>query len=128
MRRYSKPRSAVVVRLQKACSVHAIFMHMATLQVRNLSDDLHRELEARARRLGVSMSEYVTRVLRADLAIPEFDEWAAGVRRAADASGRRSIDVVGAVDAARDEYDPGHQDAASAPPAGELRAPASDSR
>jgi len=75
---------------------------MSTLQVRNLPDDLRAELGERSARLGVSMSEYVTRVLRADLALPLFDDWVAGVR----VGEVRDIDVVGALDAARDDYDP----------------------
>ena len=90
-------------------------MHMATLQVRNLPDDLHRELAARSRRLGVSMSEYVTRVLQEDLSVPAFGEWAEQVR--ANTSARRPIDVVGAVAAARDEDDADSQDAGRQAPA-----------
>ena len=40
---------------------------MSNLQIRNLPDDLHAQLSERAGRLGVSMSEYVTRLLRDDL-------------------------------------------------------------
>lgn len=49
------------------------------------------------------MSEYVTRVLRAELDRPLFEDWATTVRAAAT----RPIDTVGALDEARDEYDPG---------------------
>jgi plasmid stability protein len=76
---------------------------MSTLQVRNLPRELHAKLAERSSRLGVSMSEYVTRVLWADLERPLFDDWAAGVR----VGDVRDIDVAAALDAARDEYDPG---------------------
>ncbi|GAB08970.1 hypothetical protein GOARA_025_00160 [Gordonia araii NBRC 100433] len=75
---------------------------MSTLQVRNLPDDLHARLGERARRVGLSMSEYVTRVLRADLERPLFEDWAASVR----STRPRDIDVASTLDAVRDEYDP----------------------
>ena len=77
-------------------------MSMTNLQVRNLPEELHRKLSERARTEGVSMSEYVTRLLRSDLERPTFTEWAGRVR---GTSGRK-IDVVNALDAARDDYDP----------------------
>lgn len=75
---------------------------MSTLQVRNLPDELHARLGERAGRLGVSMSEYVTRVLREDLDRPLLSEWAGSVRAQ---TSLRSIDVVGALDDVRVEYD-----------------------
>ena len=39
------------------------------LQVRNLPDELHAALQERARSEGMTMSDYVTKVLRRDLAI-----------------------------------------------------------
>ncbi|UUT34559.1 FitA-like ribbon-helix-helix domain-containing protein [Microbacterium elymi] len=76
---------------------------MSTLQVRNLPDDLHAKLGERSARLGISMSEYVTRVLRVDLDRPLFDDWATEARAAGAA---RAIDVLGSLDGARGEYDP----------------------
>lgn len=76
---------------------------MSNLQVRNLPDELHSRLNERARRLDISMSEYVTRVLRADLDRPLFEDWATAVRRAEPS---RPIDTLAALDAARDDYDP----------------------
>ena len=75
---------------------------MSTLQVRNLPEELHARLGERADRLGMSMSEYVTRLLRADLDRPLLDDWIESVRPHAPL---RSIDVVGAVDGVRVEYD-----------------------
>jgi len=77
---------------------------MSNLQVRNLPDELHARLSERARRLDLSMSEYVTRVLRADLDRPLFDDWATAARRA---GAPRSIDTLAALDAVREEYDAG---------------------
>ncbi|MFV0373931.1 FitA-like ribbon-helix-helix domain-containing protein [Microbacterium sp.] len=76
---------------------------MSTLQVRNLPDELHARLGERAQRLGMSRSEYVTRVLRDDLMRPLIDDWAASVRVSGPA---RPIDVVGVLDDVRVEYDP----------------------
>jgi len=76
---------------------------MSTLQIRNLPDDLHTRLGERSARMGISMSEYVTRVLRADLDRPLFADWAAGARAEGPL---REIDVVGALDAGREDYDP----------------------
>lgn len=76
---------------------------MSTLQVRNLPDELHAQLGERATRLGLSMSEYVTRVLRDDLQRPLLDDWAATVRSNGPV---RPIDVVGALDSVRVDYDP----------------------
>jgi plasmid stability protein len=78
-------------------------MSMATLHIRNLPEDVREGVVARSRRLGVTMSEYVTRVLRSDLAHPLFEDWAESVYTNAVP---REIDVIGALDAARDEYDP----------------------
>ncbi|MGV9711466.1 FitA-like ribbon-helix-helix domain-containing protein [Gordonia sp. NPDC003424] len=77
---------------------------MSTLQIRNLPDDLHAQLSERSAKLHMSMSEYVTKLLRDDMSRPLFDEWAATIR--SEGPGR-GIDVVGALDAVRDEYDAG---------------------
>jgi antitoxin FitA len=77
---------------------------MGMLQVKNLPEDLHAALADRARREGVSMSEYVTRLLRRDLSRPTMTEWLAEQRDASPTT--RRIDVVHALDIARLEYDP----------------------
>lgn len=74
------------------------------LQVKNLPDDLHAALADRARHEGVTMSEYVTRLLRRDLSRPNMAEWLAEQHR--EDGPPRSIDVVHALDLARVEYDP----------------------
>ncbi|MDR0594328.1 MAG: hypothetical protein LBG60_13985 [Bifidobacteriaceae bacterium] len=48
---------------------------MATIQLRNLPDDLHRRLGERARSKGVSMTKYLTDLLRRDLDRPTLEEW-----------------------------------------------------
>ena len=74
------------------------------LQVRNLPDELHAALQERARSEGMTMSDYVTKVLRRDLAKPTMAEWIAEQRRSNEP--RREIDTISALDAARAEYDP----------------------
>ena len=75
---------------------------MSTLQIRNLPDELHALLSERSARLDMSMSEYVTRLLRDDLSRPLFDDWADAIRGDGP---RRPIDTGGALDAVREEYD-----------------------
>ena len=74
------------------------------LQVRNLPDELHAALKERARSEGMTMSDYVTKVLQRDLAKPTLEEWIARQRRSNVP--RREIDVVAALGEAREEYDP----------------------
>lgn len=74
---------------------------MGMLQVKNLPDELHRKLAERARSQHVSMSEYVTRLLREDLGRPTIEEWLAE----ADSSPTRDIDVVTVLDEVRDELE-----------------------
>jgi plasmid stability protein len=76
---------------------------VSTLQVKNLPDDLHDALAARAKAEGISMSEYVTRTLRKELTKPTMAEWVANLPRIGTG---RSIDTLAALDAAREEYDP----------------------
>jgi post-segregation antitoxin (ccd killing protein) len=74
------------------------------LQVKNLPDELHAALAARSRAQGVTMSDYVTRLLQRDLAQPSVDDWVAERRRTATRA--RAMDVVHALDAVRAEYAP----------------------
>lgn len=77
---------------------------MSTLQVKNLPDELHVALAARAKSEGVTMSEFVTRTLRRELSRPSMAAWVE--RRRAHVGPVRDIDTLAALDAAREEYDP----------------------
>lgn len=44
------------------------------IQVRNVPDDLHRELRVRAARSGVSLSDYVLALAEADAATPPLSQ------------------------------------------------------
>lgn len=83
-----------------ACYRHA----MATLQVKNLPEELHASVAERARALHITMSEYVTRALRREVARPDFADWAERIATREDDV--RAIDVHWALEAARGEYDP----------------------
>ena len=76
---------------------------MSTLQVKNLPEALHAALAARAKSEGVTMSEFVTRMLDKELSRPTMAEWVE--RRRQRAGPLRDIDTLAALDAAREEYD-----------------------
>ena len=46
-----------------------------SLHVRDVPDDLHRSLVARAERRGMSLRQYVLEVLAGHAALPTLDEW-----------------------------------------------------
>jgi plasmid stability protein len=48
---------------------------MSAIQVKNVSEDLHRRLRERARREGRSLSDYIRETLERDLAVPSTREW-----------------------------------------------------
>ena len=68
------------------------------LQVRNVPDDLHAELRRRAQAAGVSLSEYVLRVLERIAARPPIEEVLAR-----SASRRLDISMADVVEAIRAE-------------------------
>lgn len=47
---------------------------MKMIQVRNVPDETHRELKARAARSGISLTDYVLALIDADLERPTLDE------------------------------------------------------
>ncbi len=73
------------------------------LQVKNLPDDVHAALAERARSQGTTMSEYVARLIRRDLARPSLAQWVAEEDLEAP---RVEVDVAQVLDEARVEYDP----------------------
>ena len=66
----------VTRRLPIACNTT---LRMATLQVRNVPEDLHRRLKARAAESGGTLSEYVLEELRDLSHRPTMREWLAEV-------------------------------------------------
>ncbi len=53
---------------------------MANLQIKDLPEDLHEELRRRARFEGISVRDYVLRMIRHDQEYPSRAEWAEEMR------------------------------------------------
>lgn len=64
---------------------------MGAIQVKNVPEDLHGRLRDRAEADGLTISQYVMRVIEQDLALPSRREWLESVR---------GLDPVDGVDAA----------------------------
>lgn len=54
---------------------------MGAIQVKNVPDDLHRALRARAAAEGLDLQDYVLDVLRRDLVVPSQRQWLDDLRR-----------------------------------------------
>ncbi len=79
---------------------------MATLQLKNLPDDLHARLRARAGEQHMTMRDYVLALLENDLRRPSIREWSAELaRRGPLAPGVDSDDVVETLRRSRSERD-----------------------
>ncbi len=50
-------------------------LRMGMVQIRNVPDDLHRELKARAALAGMSLSDYLLRALRREIDRPSREQW-----------------------------------------------------
>jgi plasmid stability protein len=51
------------------------------IQIRNVPDQLHRTLKARAAKAGMSLSDFLRRELEHTAALPTMDEWLDRVSR-----------------------------------------------
>jgi hypothetical protein len=76
---------------------------MKTLQIRNMPDDVHARLKARASLEGRSLSEYCLSELRRSLEKPTWAEWLEQVRRDPPVEGISSEEIVAIIHAERDE-------------------------
>lgn len=74
---------------------------MPALQVKNLPADLHALLASRAATDGVTMAEYVTRLLRRELERPTITEWLVAHPASSEP---HLIDVMTTLDDVRVEY------------------------
>lgn len=74
-----------------------------SLHIRDLPDEIHRELLRRAAEGGVSLRAYVIDVLRAHASLPTVDQWLEELRRLPPADG--PIDAAEAVRESRAEDD-----------------------
>jgi plasmid stability protein len=66
------------------------------IQVRNVPDQVHRTLKARAAAAGLSLSDYIKRDLEASVARPSFEEVDARVRarRPSEVSAQTIVSVI----------------------------------
>jgi|HubBroStandDraft_1064217.scaffolds.fasta_scaffold408934_2 plasmid stability protein len=78
---------------------------MGAIQIRNAPSDVHQRLRERARREGMSLSEYVLAVLERDLAVPTTREWLERVRQDEPVSNIASQDIVSLIREGRVERD-----------------------
>ena len=51
------------------------------IQIRNVPEDVHRKLKARAAAAGMSMSDYILRDLKKHAEEPTMEEWIANLRK-----------------------------------------------
>lgn len=82
------------MRMRCAC-LHAECM--TALQIRNLPDDVHRTLKARAAKSGMSLSEYAAGLLRKEAEKPTLDELWERVKergQAGTASAERVVELI----------------------------------
>ena len=75
---------------------------MGSVQVRDMPEDLHDALRRRAANEGMTVREYLLRVIERDLSLPTMREWLA---RVADLEPVEAIDVVTAIREGRVERD-----------------------
>jgi antitoxin FitA len=73
---------------------------MGAIQVRDVPDELHEALRRRAESEGMTMREYLLRVIERDLSLPTPREWLA---RTAELEPVEGLDVVEAIHAGRAE-------------------------
>lgn len=79
---------------------------MGAIQVKNVPEELHAALRARAAAEGVDLQDYILGVLRRDLAVPSQRDWLDDLRRQpvvrglpaaadvlADARSKRAVDA-----------------------------------
>ena len=81
-----------------ACYRHA----MATLQVKTLPDELHAAARARADEQGITLSEYVTRLIRQDVSRPSLAEFRA---RLATLPQHPDLDATAVMDEVRGQWE-----------------------
>lgn len=78
---------------------------MSAIQIKNVSEDVHTKLRARARGQGQSLSEYVRRLIEVDLALPTTGEWLERVRQREPVRGISSERIVELIHEGRRERD-----------------------
>jgi plasmid stability protein len=54
---------------------------MASLQIKNVPDEMHIELRRRAGQRGITVRDYMLDLLRSDQRLPSKQDWLAGVAK-----------------------------------------------
>lgn len=81
---------------------------MSNLQIKNVPPELHAALAERARSRGLTMSQYVLRLLDRDLTRPTIEDWLVGLAASWDEHAAEmpvDIDVVHTLDEVRLEIE-----------------------
>lgn len=87
------PQATAALDMQITC--HNVHSMSKMIQIRNVPDELHRELKIRAARSGMSLSDYLLQEVRAIAETPSLEELTARVRRRRPlASDRDSADII----------------------------------
>jgi len=73
---------------------------VGAIQVKNVPEGLHDRLRDRAGAEGITIAQYVMRVIERDLALPSQREWLAGVRELEPVAG---LDAAAAVRQGREQ-------------------------
>jgi len=77
---------------------------MPALQIRNLPEDVHRKLKARAAERGQSLSEYASGILAKEAQSPTIDEWWEKVKSRGPAGDVTTEDIVAVIRADRESH------------------------
>lgn len=77
---------------------------MTALQIRNLPDDVHRKLKARAAERGQSLSDYAAQVLRKDAETLTDDELWGRIQARGPAGEVTTEDIVAIIRADRESH------------------------
>jgi antitoxin FitA len=64
------------------------------VQIRNVPDDLHRKLKARAAGQGLTLSDYLLRLAERDVARPTIEELTERIRRRGRVEGVSSAEII----------------------------------
>ena len=54
---------------------------MGMIQIRNVPDDVHRTMKARAAKAGMSLSDFLLRRIEEEARLPSIEEWFEGVEK-----------------------------------------------
>jgi antitoxin FitA len=84
---------------------------VSAIQIKNVPEDLHAKLRARASREGRSLSEYVRGLIEVDLALPSTDEWLDRLAQREPVGGISSEMIVELIHEGRRERDEQIRDA-----------------